>query len=132
MKRLSFFLAAFALVLLWLAAGCAEEPAAIQPGDTITFGHYPQESDGTDWTQVEWLVLEVQNGKALLLSSLGLDVKPYHAVEENVTWETCSLREWLNNEFLNTAFSPEEQVRIHETEVDNRFSQGYSEWLSES
>ena len=131
MKRLFIFLAVFALGLLCLSAGFAEEWADVQPGDTISFGQYPQAADGTDCFPVEWLVLEVQSGKALLISSLGLDVKPYHTVEEDVTWETCSLREWLNNEFLNTAFSPEEQALIQETEVDNRFSQGYSEWLSE-
>ncbi len=131
MKRLFAFLAVFVLGLLCLSAGWAEDWAAVQPGDTISFGQYPQAADGTDCSPVGWLVLEVQNGKALLISSFGLDVKPYHAVEEDVTWETCSLREWLNNEFLDTAFSPEEQALIQETEVDNRFSQGYGEWRSE-
>lgn len=36
-----------------------------------------------------------------------------------MTWETCSLRKWLNNEFYNEAFSKEEQKLITQTTVVN-------------
>jgi hypothetical protein len=45
-----------------------------------------------------------------------------------VTWETCSLRSWLNGSFLNAAFTSEEQKAILTTEVDNSRSQGNSRW----
>ena len=41
-----------------------------------------------------------------------LDVKPYHLTREEVTWEDCSLREWLNSDFYNAAFSEDEQDSI--------------------
>lgn len=98
------------------------------PGSTVLFGHYPQTERGTDHTPIEWLVLDVQDGKALLLSKYGLDALPYNTTHANVRWETCTLRAWLNCPFLYRAFTPEEQMGIVTTEVANDFSQGYSEW----
>ncbi len=94
-------------------------------GDIITFGTYPQTSDGTDQTPIEWIVLDVQDEKALLLSQYGLDAKPYNKERTDITWEKCSLRVWLNDYFLNNAFSPKERSAILLTAVDNSTSQGY-------
>ena len=38
---------------------------------------------------------------------------------KDVTWKTCTLREWLNKDFLEAAFTGEERARILETEVRN-------------
>ena len=92
-------------------------------GDTITFGHYPQTSSGTDNTAIEWLVLDVQGNQALVISKYGLDAKPYNTEYTSVTWETCTLRTWLNNDFYNKAFSKKEQGAILTTAVDNSASQ---------
>lgn len=97
---------------------------------TITFGTYPYEKDGTK-RAIEWIVLEKKEDKALILSKYGLDVKPYHKVEgmkevrwgegeePEVTWEESTIRSWLNREFVSEAFSEVEQSAILETEVDN-------------
>ena len=45
----------------------------------------------------------------LVISRYGLDCKPYNTEYEEITWETCSLRSWLNGEFYETAFIPEEK-----------------------
>ena len=103
-----------------------ERPVEI--GDIVTFGHYPQTASGTDNTPIEWIVLDRDGSWALLLSRYGLDVKPYNTKWVDITWETCSLRKWLNGEFLNAAFSGEEQKAILLTEVDNSQGQGYSKW----
>lgn len=94
-------------------------------GDIITFGKYPQTADGSV-LPIEWQVLDVKDRKALVISKYGLDAKPYHSELIDVTWETCTLREWLNNDFLNTAFSENEQHAILLTDVDNSKEQGYS------
>ena len=70
----------------------------------------------------------MQDGKALLLSRYGLDHLPYHAKDEKTTWEGCTLRKWLNSDFLQAAFTPEEQTRIPETKVDNSKGQGFKKW----
>ncbi len=99
-------------------------------GSIVTFGIYPQTTGGTDQTPIEWIVLDYDetNHKALLLSRYGLDAKPYNMKKRSVTWETCSLRAWLNGEFLTKAFSAAEQSAILTTAVDNSAGQGYSEW----
>ena len=96
----------------------------IAVGGEYTFGSFPQTELGKNGTPVQWIVLEMQENRALLISKYGLDARPYAANEENVTWENCSLREWLNGEFLNQAFTAEEQKAILLTEVDNSQQQG--------
>ena len=97
-------------------------------GKYVTFGRYPQTAAGNDHTPIEWLVLARDGNKALLLSRYGLDAKPYNAENVDITWEMCTLRVWLNQEFLKKAFSSTEQNAILTTNVDNSRIQGYSEW----
>ena len=81
-----------------------EEKLEVEIGETMTFGSYPQDADGTV-KPIEWDVLDIQDGKALLISSKCLDARPYNEEYAPVTWEKCTLRAWLNDDFLNTAFS---------------------------
>ncbi|MBO7504121.1 MAG: hypothetical protein J6U38_07110 [Clostridia bacterium] len=96
----------------------ADEPSPVNPGDRITFGKYEQDNDESNGKEdIEWVVLDVHDGKAMVMSLYALDAKPYNELSENVTWETCSLRAWLNSEFIDSAFSEEEQERINLTAV---------------
>ena len=79
-------------------------------------------------TPIEWLVLARNGNKALLISRYGLDAQPYNADYTSVTWETCTLRTWLNGTFYNKAFSSAEQAAILTTNVDNSKNQCYSGW----
>ena len=101
---------------------------AVQPGKYITFGHYPQTSDGKDNTPIEWLILERDGLNALVVSKYGLDAQPYDISFNDVTWEKCTLRTWLNDTFYNKAFSADEQAAILTTNVDNSKNQCYSGW----
>ena len=101
----------------------------MKAGDVVRFGRYEQDNNLDNGAEViEWNVLEVRGEKALLLSRYGLETKPYNTGKGNFTWEKCSLRIWLNREFLPTAFSEEEQNTILTTEVDNSAWQGFSRW----
>ncbi len=84
----------------------------------MEFGTYPYETDGTR-RPVKWTVLKQENGKALLLSAYGIDGKPYNEEDKDVTWETCTLRKWLNEDFYSDAFTEEEKKRICLTKVGN-------------
>lgn len=97
-------------------------------GNYVTFGEYPQTTAGEDMTPIEWLVLARDGNKALLISRYGLDAQPYNTDHTSVTWETCTLRTWLNVTFYNKAFSSDEQAAILTTSVDNGKNQGYSKW----
>lgn len=78
------------------------------------FGKYVQEKNGSA-EPIEWLVLEKKHDKALIISKYALDCQQYNTSQINVTWETCSLRKWLNNTFFSNAFSLDEQKAIQTT-----------------
>ena len=116
------------LCFTYCAAESAADLSAVQAGSIVLFGRYEQDNDPDDGAEpIEWIVLDVQDGKVLLISRYGLDAQPYNTGLE-YTWETCTLRTWLNSDFLNTAFSEQEQQAILLTDVDNSSSQDYSEW----
>lgn len=108
--------------------------------DNIYFGTYQQSSDGSggyNTDLIKWRVLESANGQLFLLSDQNLDVFQYHTEYESVTWETSTMRSWLNgysashntggssstdytsDNFINTAFSEKEQGAIADTTVVN-------------
>ena len=88
--------------------------------DTVIFGSYPQsDASGNTKEPIEWIVLDRQGDKILLLSKYILDCKRYNNEYKDVTWETCTLRNWLNNDFYNSAFSSSEQNKIETTNVIN-------------
>ena len=68
-------------------------------------------------TPIEWLALEREGNSLLLISKYALDCKRYNEKSEPVTWETCTLRKWLNEEFLGKAFTKEQQQMIETTAV---------------
>lgn len=128
------FIIAFVIVLIVAAAVCFL-PAAMRDvkfavGSYVTFGEYPQTAEGEDMTPIEWRVLARDGNKALLISRYGLDVQPYNSEKTDVTWETCTLRTWLNNTFFNKAFTSAEQATILTTTVYNFWTEGNTEWES--
>ncbi|MDF2686986.1 MAG: hypothetical protein K0S55_2169 [Clostridia bacterium] len=64
----------------------------------------------------DWLVLDKQNGKALILSETVTEFRRYHHTNTNITWAECELRGYLNDEFYNT-FNENEKSRIIKTKV---------------
>ena len=106
----------------------AEWETLVQSGRQITFGRYPQTANGNDNTPIEWLILDRDEQKILIVSKYGLDAQPYKKDYTSLTWETCTLRTWLNGTFYNKAFSSAEQAAILTTNVDNSKNQCYSGW----
>ena len=91
----------------------AEKNKNIKVGGFVIFGTYEQDNNTSNGKEdVEWIVLEVQDGKALVISKYELDCQPYNEDYEDVTWETCTLRKWLNKDFINAAFSADEKAMI--------------------
>lgn len=62
-------------------------------------------------------MLAKEGDKALVISKYALDCQRYNTSDVRVTWETCTLRKWLNGTFINNAFSSEEQNMIQSTTV---------------
>ena len=106
----------------WLTGDGRYLGRADQETETYTFGSYEQDGDSSNGKEpIEWLVLDRDGDRALLLSKYALDYQSfmpfYEPVTEPYTWESCSLRRWLNGTFLNAAFSADEQQRLLTTTV---------------
>ena len=116
--------------------------------DCIWFGNYWQEDTNGDGkadkndvkTPIKWRVLSVEGDDVFLLADKNLDVQRYNDTDTDVTWETCTMRSWLNgygakinkdgkdysnNNFLNNAFSLDEQSAIKPTNVVNNDNPEY-------
>lgn len=98
-------------------------------GEYVTFGRYEQDNDKENGPEpVEWLVLDVHDGKSLLVSRYALDKVPYNSEFRDVTWESSSIRAWLNNDFFSVVFNASEQSAVLNAEIDNSISQGNSDF----
>ena len=93
-------------------------------GETIEFGNYPQDKDGTE-KPIEWIVMKNEGNQVLLLSKYVLDAKPYNKELKAVTWETSDIRQWLNNEFYTTAFNKAEKAKIQTSLTKNEDNSKY-------
>ena len=71
-------------------------------------GSWPQESG----EPIVWDVLAKEGNRKLLLSRKAVAKRPYHDADEPVSWETCSLRAWLNGDFYRAAFNDYEKQHI--------------------
>jgi len=72
-----------------------------------------------DFGGYSWLVLEERDGKILLLLKDILELMPYNEALTATSWETCTLRAYLNSAFYSS-FSEAERIRIVETAIANR------------
>ena len=93
---------------------------SISIGDYVTFGTYEQDNNRSNGKEpIEWLVLDKKDNRLLVISKYGLDCQPYNTREKKITWETCSLRNWLNDSFFYAAFDEKEQPMISTVTVEN-------------
>ena len=91
---------------------------AADVGDTVFFGAYEQDNDTSNGKEaIAWLVLAKEDNKLFLISEKALDGMPYHNSNSDVTWRNCDLRSWLNDTFMDSAFSADEQDKIQSTNV---------------
>ena len=101
-----------------------QEEKVYYPGDLLDFGHYEQDNDLTDgFEPITWQVLDVQDGKAFLVSLYALDAVSYSSYTNNYYWELSPMRNFLNDDFLLGAFTKEERRAILLTKIDNTKAQ---------
>ena len=114
--------------------------------DTVYFGSYWQEDtngdgkvDQTDKKQpIRWRILSQDGDDAYVIADKVLDCKPYNTngvtitgedgvtrTDYSCTWETSTLRTWLNSDFYNTAFSADEKGVIIEQTLKNEDNEEY-------
>ncbi len=105
----------------WELAGTVslEGGEIIATWDCIWFGNYPQgDVAGETKEPIKWRVLSVDEDDVFLIADKNLDVQKYSQTDD-VTWETCMMRAWLNDTFINKAFTESEQAAIKISDVIN-------------
>ncbi len=126
---------ALLIILSILFSLCAQASFAedsSESSDLFYLGQFQQEKDADFFGNevIEWLILDVdeEENRALLVSYYALDVLPFDISKDVVSWNESSIREWLNHDFYETAFTEEEKQVILTTEIENGESQNNPDW----
>ena len=91
-----------------------------EEGGYVVFGAYEQDDDLMNGPEpIEWEVLDVNEKGTLLISRYVLDAQAYNEELVDITWAECTLRQWMNDDFLNSAFTTAEQEYINEVTIPN-------------
>lgn len=102
-------------------------PDSLVPRDTVNFGSYEQDNEKENGPEaISWIVLKVEDGKALLVSEYALDRKVFSYELSDITWESSRIRNWLNSTFLKKAFTDTEQDTILPTDLSGGSDSGHS------
>ena len=76
-------------------------------GEIVLLGHYSE--------PIEWIVLEKEEDRALLLAKDSVESAEYQkrsSQDKPCTWEKSQIRTWLNGPFYSMVFSEEEKQKI--------------------
>ena len=83
------------------------------PGCTVTFGSF-------EGKPILWRIVDQRGKMRLLLAEEIVTRRCYHRTTlEDATWSDCSLRRWLNKDFLESAFTPLERMKIVPNKLRN-------------
>lgn len=84
--------------------------AQYKVGDKVSFGEYEN-------TKMDWWILDKKDDEVLLLCNSVIDGKKYNEVYEECTWETSTIRKWLNKDFIEKSFNFGEKMSIPEKDI---------------
>lgn len=87
--------------------------ANTKKGNKVSFGN------------TEWRVIKKEEDKVLLAADTALTDVVYHEKEGNVTWETSTLRQYLNHTFMDKTFSEKEKEAVLITKLKNEDNTQY-------
>ncbi len=87
-------------------------------GDIICFGSYEQDNNSYNgYEEIEWVVLDIEDGKALVISKYVLDYIPFCYNRRECTWGDSTIRTWLVNDFYECAFTDAEKYKISFSDI---------------
>lgn len=117
------FLAFIISVLIFVCAitikiGCQKiDRSGPYIGQVVSFGEYYQSSFAKK-EPIDWIVLDLDGDSMLVLSEKCLDCKQFNEELSSNYWDTSSIRQWLQSDFVNTAFSDAEKDKIIPVNTD--------------
>ncbi len=98
------------------------------PGSIVRFGAYEQDNNTANGKeQIDWIIVDrTEDGHLMLVSERALDYQAFNYGGDpySITWGNSTLRNWLNDDFFEAAFSQEEMDAILLTQVNNNHYQG--------
>ncbi len=92
--------------------------------DIVRMGSYPQSTTLVK-EKIKWRILSIEGDDALVISDESILCLPYNTTAQSTTWQTCTLRNYLNNDFYDAAFSDTEKTAIKSTVVENADNRYY-------
>lgn len=118
MKR---FLSVCLAVLLCFCSGAMAAAIPVpEVGDEIVLGSYEQDNVLENGAEpLEWIVLAVEGSRAWLMSKYCIDTVIFYPQRVPMYWGKSDLRAWMNGDFFEQTFTPEEQALILTTTVEN-------------
>ena len=117
------------VILFIMVLGASAYADPLKEGDAFFFGKYEQDAKEDNGEEpIEWKVLQADEEKALIISRYVLEGEAYNESKKGVVWKDSTLREWLNGEFLDIAFTEDEQSAICVSNVSNLADEGKPEW----
>ena len=78
---------------------------SLRKGSIFTYGRY-------EGKEIEWIVLRLAPDVLKAVARFPLCKKPFHSAYARTDWERCSLNEWLNGDFWESAFTKQERMAI--------------------
>lgn len=111
---------------------CACSESKYEINQTVMLGTYEQDGDSSNGAEpIEWIVLDIKDNRALLLSKYVLDTCAFHEQLDNVSWNTSSIYKMLNDDFYNESFNDKEKKQIiMSVEEETSEEYGYVFFLS--
>lgn len=83
-------------------------------GKIIQFGYFGPKNS---LQKIDWIVLDSQGDKTLLLSRYALCTMPFCSQSGKNGWKYSRARQWLNSQFFDNSFSKEEKSIIISTQI---------------
>ncbi len=141
MKKILIYVLAIAILLIAAVAffGCdinikidggllssgnaSADDGRVKVGDTVKFGRYEQDGNKSNGKEdVEWLVIEAENGKLLLLSKYVLDASAFSLDEKGCSWNDSMVCDTLCRMYVDMFNYPEK------TKINGDISYGQPEY----
>lgn len=98
-----------------------------EKGDRVFFGTYNQNGVLSNNEPIIWRILDKSEGTIFMLSEYCIDCLPFHSEDvKGITWESSTLRKWLNNDFYQSAFSNDEKLKISKEKTLNEMNPEFS------
>lgn len=85
-------------------------------GSVVKYGSYENDGETCDFEDsIDWIVVAKEGNKYLLITKNVIDIRAFNKSATTVTWAESTIRNWLNGEFVEIAFSESEYEKINTT-----------------